>query len=95
MKVYCIQNGWALKINVKYKRTDALSRYFFFSSGMKKALKTSSVENMSLGSTDDTKPGLLVLGLYEEDYLQNFEMCVLVITLILRLVGRLGSRQPV
>ena len=37
---------------------------------------------------------LFFLGLYKDDYLQNFE-CVLLITLLLWLVGRLGSRKLV
>ena len=37
---------------------------------------------------------LLVISLYKDDYLQFF-MCVLLITRLLRLVGRLGSRKPV
>ena len=38
---------------------------------------------------------LLVLGLCKEDYLQFFQMCVLFITQIFRLVGKLESRKPV
>ena len=37
----------------------------------------------------------LVLGLYKEDYLQILKMCVLLITQLLRLMGKLGSRKPV
>ena len=37
---------------------------------------------------------LLVLSLHEEDYLQIFK-CILLITRLLRLVGRLGTRKPV
>ena len=38
---------------------------------------------------------LLVLSLHKEDYLQIFQMFVLLITRLLRLVGRLGTRKPV
>ena len=38
---------------------------------------------------------LWVLILYKEDYFQKIYMCVLLITRLLRLVGRLSARKPV
>ena len=38
---------------------------------------------------------LLFLGLYKQDYLQIFKMCLFLKTHILRLLKRFGSRKPV
>ena len=38
---------------------------------------------------------MLVSGLYMADYLQFFEVCVILITQLLRYMGRFGSDKPV
>ena len=79
----------AYRLRVAQPTLMDVTRYFWYTLYYYTCLCTTFLWHLHFG-------WLLVLSLHKEDYLQFFfKLCVLLITRLLRLVGRLGTRKPV